>query len=485
MRFQASSTVLLALLASTGCKRRAQTESPTPSATAPAALAPGAAATPQAVRTTESAAGASSTRSTPPTAATGCPATQPNRALGPGTVHSSEITQSETWSLEGSPHRLPDGASIRTGATVTIAPCAVVLVGSRNRFLVDEGGALVAVGDAEHPIRIGSDNPDPQPGDWTGLAFHEQARSTSRLGFVTIEHGGASYRTHSACLEIGLLGLEVQHVTAQHCRAFGVALTETGAFAPTSTALRVTGTVTRDAEQSAAVVFDHPNAVRTLPAGTYTGNEVDEILVTGGNSGRPVRTSGTWQNPGVRYRIEDHSGLWIEGPTGPVLTLAPGTTVAFGRDAELRVGLNAEGGIVADGQSEEGRITFTSASSDPSPGSWSGIVLGERFNRARSRFQFATIGYGGMHASLCSWSEDQAQQAMVRIDAPPHAELFRHVRFTGAPENGAVIGRTWNGAAVNFATATLGNDFAQAGTSCRQSPVRDASGGCGDTRPCE
>ena len=72
-----------------------------------------------------------------------------NAALPPGTVHNSTVERDEVWSLEDSPHRLPDGLTVRDGATLTIAPCAVVLTGRGNGVEVQDGGGLVA-GDDKH-----------------------------------------------------------------------------------------------------------------------------------------------------------------------------------------------------------------------------------------------------------------------------------------------------------------------------------------------
>src|SRR5204863_2079503 len=108
-----------------------------------------------------------------------------------------------------------------------------------------------------------------------------------------------------------------------------------------------------------------------------------------------ARTTGTWPNLGVRYHFVDDYDARIEGPTAPVITVAPGTTLAFGHHASLSVGWDAEGGLVADGAADATRITFTQAGSDPSPGAWEGIYLGARHNRTRTRLAFVNISFAG------------------------------------------------------------------------------------------
>jgi hypothetical protein len=417
--------------------------------------------------------GQSSVESVPPTPATGCPAQQPNAALGPGTIHRTDITTNETWTLEGSPHRFPHGATIHENVTVTVAPCAVVLLGDTTHLVVRTGGALIAVGDAQRPIRFGSNKNEPQPGDWHGLWFEERARQSTRLAYLTVEHGGAEGASgEAACIHSAMEGLDLQHVLVRNCRGFGVELAQSGTFSSTSTALTVRETVAGGRTSSGAVAFLNVNAVRTLPEGTYTGNEVNEIYIGGSNV---LSTTGAWRNPGVRYRIADDLDLRVEGPSAPVLTLAPGTTVAFGSGASLSIGWDAEGALVADGTNEQHRITFTASATEPNPGAWEGIFIGERALRARTKLAWVNIAFAGGDSGwdgACAWS-DEENDAALYLATPLAAESVTHVTFSGLPANTAAIARAWRaGPAVDYTATVLGNSFNNAGTSCKQSPVR-------------
>lgn len=428
--------------------------------------------------------GESSVRSVPPTPATGCPAQLANGALGPGTVHNATINTNETWTLEGSPHRFPDGAVIAANTTVTVAPCAVVLVGSDHMFQIEAGGAIMAVGDAAHPIRFGSDKNDPQAGDWDNIHFDEQARRSSRLAFVTIEHGGSDTGADvPSCLHNYLAGLDLQHVTIRACRGYGVFMQDNGTFSDTSTQLVVREGVVSGASQAGAVHFSNPNSVRTLPEGTYSGNEVSEVFVRSGT----VTSTGTWRNPGVRYRVADDAELRVEGPASPVLTIAPGTTIAFGSSANFTIGWDGDGALTADGGSEASRITFTAAAAEPNPGAWEGVFIGERAIRSRTKLAWVTISYAAGDSgydNACPPSE-QDNDAALYLTAPLSADAVSHVKFTNLPENTAAIGRTWAaGPTTSFATPALGNDFAQSGNQCRQTPLRTAEG-CADNARCD
>lgn len=429
--------------------------------------------------------GQSSVREVPPTPATGCPAQMPTAALGPGTVHNATINTNETWTLEGSPHRFPDGANIQENATVTVAPCAVVLIGDANRLLVQSGGALIAVGDAQHLIRFGSNKNDPQPGDWEGVIFEEGARRSSRIAYATVEHAGHETANGTASgILTNMLGLDLQHVLVRAFRGFGIAATGQGTFSDTSLDITVREGIVGGRDHAGSAWFGSPNTVRTLPAGAYTGNEINEVYVSGSD---PIATTGTWRNPGVRYHIADDTDMRVEGPTSPVLTIAAGTTLAFGAGASLSVGWNAEGALVADGANEAGRISFTAAASEPNPGSWEGIYIGERALRARTKLAWVNIAFAAGDSNTdptCPWNE-QENDAALYLQSPIAAENITHVTFSNLPENTAAIARNWrNAPAINYAAPALANNFAQAGTSCKQSPVH-VNDGCPENARCE
>lgn len=453
---------------------------PTPGAD-PAPLAPGNGHPPAAPP-------ASSVRTPAPSRASGCPALTPTAALLPGTVHDAQVQRNETWSLEDSPHRVPDGLVVQDGATLTVAPCAVVLVGNGRGIEVRDGAGLAAAGDAQRPVRFGSDNAQPQAGDWQGVWFSNNARRNQRLSHVVIEHGGADWTGRTACLYVAAPGLHVDHVSALHCRGFGVALVEGGSFAADSSDLTVTSAVAGNAAQTGAVYVQRAPSVGSLPAGAYTGNAVDEVFIAEAVSNSDeatIRQSATWRNPGVPYHFADGADLRIEGPTAPVLTIAPGTTLRFGRGGGISVGYDAEGGLVMDGGAEATRITLRPAGTDEGPAQWHGVYLGPRYNRTATRLRYVTIRNAGegWNGNLCDWEGTSSDNPFLMIEAQPSAGAIEHLTFAGAGPDGVAIGRRWNGAPIDFNAPAAGNDFTQLGTACHQSPQPDASGACPDPAP--
>lgn len=68
------------------------------------------------------------------------------------TVHTGTLSADETWTLAGSPHRIPNGLTVQ--AKVTIEAGASVMVEDASAFIVTGSGSIWAVGDPDQPIRF-------------------------------------------------------------------------------------------------------------------------------------------------------------------------------------------------------------------------------------------------------------------------------------------------------------------------------------------
>lgn len=101
------------------------------------------------------------------------------------TKHDSNIREDETWTADGSPHVIAWDVYVTSGATLTIEPCAEVLL-EKERVLGTRDGKLLAEGTATKPIRIaGNDG-----AHWTKLELN--APGLARLAYVTVEGGGGA-----------------------------------------------------------------------------------------------------------------------------------------------------------------------------------------------------------------------------------------------------------------------------------------------------
>src|SRR5262249_6720167 len=168
----------------------------------------------------------------------------PRPAGGP-TPHTSTVN-TETWTADKSPHILSSDISI-TG-TVTIEPCAEVLMAGGSSVTVLSTGKIIADGIATKPIHIGA--------NVAGKPFSRIRTSggTIHMSYVTIDGGGDPLNTLPYLT--GALDLQgadqtqpsqptlfVDHVNIRDSRSNGVVLRDGAGFAPGSTDLTVTGSL--------------------------------------------------------------------------------------------------------------------------------------------------------------------------------------------------------------------------------------------------
>lgn len=410
--------------------------------------------------------------------ATGCPATDAGNLALAGTIHNSDVVSPETWTLAGSPHRLPDGLRVGEGGTLTLEPCVRVIVADGRNITVDDGGTLIAEGTADHPITFGSGSATPQRGVWAAMFFNPHARVGSKLHYVNIEESGGDGSYPAAIFVQDAFVLDVQHVRIVRSKRDGVFMGGSSRFAQGSLDLVVTESGIAE-ELSAPVHFSQANSVGSLPPGTYVGNVTNEIVV----DGHDVTASATWRNPGagVRYRLLD--GLTVEGPTGAVLTVEAGTTLAFAEGKTLWVGWGADGAIVLDGTADTSRITLTSARPLPDAGDWAGVMFGDHVSRAATKLAFVTIEFAGNADGYDDVGCGDAAPAAITINGRDLGPRIDHVSFRSLPPNAFAIARNFSGdGATDYTVAAMSNDFA-GGQRCKQSLNRDASGGCPDPIP--
>ncbi len=422
--------------------------------------------------------------------ASGCPAAEGRARWGRGALHGSTVVGHEVWAREGSPHRFPNGVHLVAGATVTVMPCAVVLVGAGRDLVVQADARLRAEGTAAEPIVFGSASDHPAAGDWMGLEIRERALPGTRLAHVTVENAGAEPMQRGepgAAIRSWIAsGLEVDEVTVRATTGWGVAALGASGFSPRSRALRIIGI-----EGHGAVFFADADQVRTLPEGVYTGGESNDIFVAARR--REVRSDGTWRNPGPssRYRIRSAARLMVQGPNAPRLVIAPGTTLAFEDDAELDVGWERPGALVADGEDPRRRVVFTGAHERLEPATWVGVLFGEHADASRSRLRFSTIEGAGARAALpvvaCPFEGGAPVEpsGMVFLQGLRADSLITQTEFRAGPPRGVAILVSGDSplSAGDFTASSHGNKFAAAGVRCEQTAA-PVAGRCPATPRC-
>lgn len=227
-----------------------------------------------------------------------------------------------------------------------------------------------ANGTAQAPVKFGPW----QPGValWAGLTVGTKVTSNSNFTYAEITQAGS---TNKPAIELSAAVL-LDHLT----------LTSNNVGASIKVAPAVGSknlTITKTKGRPLAVATD---AVFRIPqGGTFTGNDNDQIEITGDtfNAG-----DGTIADLGVPYFI----GASIDTYKDSHITIAPGTDFVMGVDTLLTIGWNSsQASLIAKGTAAL-PITFTGAT--PTAGSWKGIQIGTQV-LSTTVLDYVQIGHAG------------------------------------------------------------------------------------------
>jgi len=413
----------------------------------------------------------STTEEVPPPPAAACA-----EPTGTPVEHQGTVSAAETW-VASSPHLIKGPLTLR--APVTVEGCAVVRVAAGLSVGVDSGGSLVTAGSAERPVRF---EPAEQGKPWGQIRV--SAPGTARLSWTTFSGGGASsfldgtlYVGNSTALP-GLRPLFVDHVTIQGSSSPGVWLAGTTGFAEGATDLVVTGSGSQDQPEPLAL---NPNALGTVPRGTYTGNRSDAIFVSSTVASSSIWYLGqnaTLRDVGVPYRVD---GLRVgNSDAQATLTVEAGVELRFTQGQTLEI-YDARSALIAAGTSAR-PVVFTSARATPAPGDWTGLRFGGL--NAQDSLENVRVLYAGGSCQCSSFGCNYLQgtfdvsSAILLFTQPPRA-FITGSRIEHSAGHGILRG--WNGAAdVSFLGSNTFADVA----GCTETLPRDQDGRCPTDPPC-
>jgi hypothetical protein len=412
----------------------------------------------------------------------------PTTTTGP-TMHEGDVQDGEVWTAEASPHVIEYDVNVRSGATLTIAPCAKILVKKGQHLRVatpitPNSGTLVAEGTAKRPISFaGLDG-----ARWASIFV--QAPGTARLAHVTLEGGGGGDFEGGSSLvvrgdsEDGADSLVfVDHVSIKGSQGFGAIVERGATFAEGSRDLTVTG-----AGDFALSVSEH--ALDRLPTGSYTGNAKDEILVNpegGKTSGTGFLHDATIHDRGVPYMIGDSTGesLRIGGRADERLvtvTIEAGVKMKFGPGGALKVqhftnDKPSTAALRMLGTAAK-PIVLTSAKAAPAPGDWMGIWFGG-VPRDTNVIEHVKIEYAGGDCGciLNTCSAITEHEGAIIFTAQPPSAFVKNTEFAFIANNAITEG--YDGAFVNFRDSNTFTSVA----GCEQTRPRDVSTSCPMPKP--
>jgi hypothetical protein len=407
-----------------------------------------------------------------------CPA-----PTGTGTDHAYALDGTETWTAADSPHRIASGMQV-TGK-LTIEGCATVLVSGA----IGVRGELFAKGTATKPIVFDALEAETR---WIGVLVENDYNGLLRLEHTSILRAGdiSEINVRGAIDVRGPSGgpltprIHVDHVTIDGSTTYGLVLRDYAAFTADSADLKIT-------KSDSFPILVEAGSAGTIPSGTYTGNEIDEILL---DVRFPVSNDLTLRDRGVPYRIggDGNAGtdftIGISGPvpTDSTLTIEAGVTLRASQNAVLfmhKAGDNsrAVGKLIAQGTAEK-PVVFTSASSTPAAGDWRGVVFA--MPDALNQITYARVEYAGGPSGANSFhcetngafSEDQ--DSAILLYGEPASQFITNTTIKNSAGDG--ISRAWNGSPLDFLPTNTFENIAE----CQQSYPRDMNGACPATTEC-
>ncbi len=413
----------------------------------------------------------------------GCPA-----VTGAGTPHTDNLSADETWTAAGSPHLVTSSIKVNAGATLTVEPCAEVRLGAGNHLEVD--GKLIAEGTADKPITF-KQNDANMP--WGYLNVF--APGTISLANATLTGGGGDDTNSYGALEArgdqlmpAQEVLKVVNVTVVNSAAYGVSLRAGGAFTADSANLEIRGS-------AKAAMRINPRLASNIPAGTYTNNAVDSIVVETEAYGDVTLENVTFHDRGVPYQIggDQTVGTFVVGGNAgsPLvkLTLEAGVVFKFikagGAVLHIDKGSTsnpATGALIAQGSATK-PVVFTSNQQTPVAGDWVGLDFGNQpsnlnlLDHVEVHYAGGASQANGFHCAPTG-GVSPSEDAAISIYGPPAAGMITNSTF--ADSAGAGINLAYSGTAVDFLT---GNTFTNV-AGCKVTTPKDANGNCPASSPC-
>ena len=407
------------------------------------------------------------------------PTSQCVAPTGAGTRHDGEsITADTTWTAADSPHRITYSPTVRAGATLRIEPCAEVRIAGGYGLLVE--GRLEALGTAETPIAITADDPA------APFGYLEVRGGFADLAYVSISGGGAEEPNGNAMLEVWGASTDqrtdnarLRHVALTGSEQHGLTLERSGALTADSTDVVIHGA------KLAPVAVYGSALVGSVPAGDYTGNGADEIVVVARD---PMIEDTTWHARGVPYHLGDANqngaDFRVGASTGAALatwTIEPGVTIRAADAARILVQKSGDaitGSIVARGTAAA-PVVFTSASASPAPGLWRGLVF-EAAPAATTALDHVEIRYAGGPSQANSFhcepgsdgSYSRDEDAALAVFGEPASAFLTHSLLADSAADGVDL--AYHGAALDFAAGNTFTGIAR----CRVTLPRSTDGSC-------
>jgi hypothetical protein len=422
--------------------------------------------------------------------ASSCPAAPTNQIQ-----HDTNIAAgtTEVWRAAEGTHVV--GRSLRVSGSLTIEPCATVLVVKNGGFTADGEGRIQVGTDTGGVVSISRLNPT-EP--WSGF-FVASNNERARLSFgrSRLTGGGANDGTTAGVIEIRSADVRRQPYRAT-LHAFGLSIDgseQAGIVIEGADGFdEASGELTIRGAKTFPIRATVKNA-GSVPPGAYAGNGVDVISLYG----RDIDVDTRWQNPGVPLSPTDVV-VYDSNGGSPVLTIEPGVIVQMVKSMTsaaftLTVGASStpmpQGALLAVGTPAR-PIIFRSAGRERD---WGGIMFLGHVD-LRSQLNHVVIedtgGFDSTTGTECpvgGGPEVDPGSGAIRFylqqgtDKKPKTslrpDLIRNTTFRRAGTNG-ILPDFYSDGDIDFCSTNVFESVAL----CNQTPFLGSDGRCPMMREC-
>ena len=301
---------------------------------------------------------------------------------------------SDRRELEAGCYLVTNDIFVANGGQLILDPGVTLIFEASARLEIDQGGSLTAVGSPEQ--RIVLTGAEKTPGYWQGVSFVGADSQDNRLSWVTIEYGGASAESANLVVRGNSekrARVRVDNAILAQGGGYGFIFRDSADIDDFSV-ITSTGNATGAGRMpmSYAPLLDAANS-------SFFGNKRDYLDLTP----ETLDEDQTW--PAINAAYGMASGAHT---LHAALTLQPGVTLAFDRDARLLV--EGDGVLNAIGAADS-RIVFTAQ--EQTPGYWAGIEIAGSNDDVASNFQYVDISYGGGAGSLANLNLSGAAEGLA------------------------------------------------------------------------
>ncbi|NLT04359.1 MAG: hypothetical protein GXY09_10915 [Bacteroidales bacterium] len=265
-------------------------------------------------------------------------------------------------------------------STLTLEPGCTLQFTENGGLEIGTGtnAALIADGTPEKPITFTTVTAaNGQAGSWYGISFGtNNVIATTVLNNCIIEGAG---KNADPVIEVYNTKIAMDSCTLRNGAGVGIRL------------MGSTAGFTSFTHNNLSNCFDYLLSGEVQPllgldtTNVFTSVVNKTIAIEGGN----VNTTGTLKRLSVPYTV-----LQPIRVDNAELTIQPGTTLRFTNDGTLEIGYTQHAALIAEGEPTR-PILFTSASTTPQAGDWSGIYFYSNNSSNKSIIKHAVLDYGG------------------------------------------------------------------------------------------